>query len=92
MWESEELTPPSFSLPKQWPHPKEEQDARDSAQPESVFSPTTKEAIHSGPSGKILRLEAVSVELEKLPRTKPNTHRGKDKSLFVHLKWKMCIF
>ncbi|KAF1891420.1 hypothetical protein Lal_00017054 [Lupinus albus] len=50
MWESEELTPPSFSLPKQWPHPKEEQDARDSAQPESVFSPTTKEAIHSGPS------------------------------------------
>ncbi|KAE9585564.1 hypothetical protein Lalb_Chr24g0392651 [Lupinus albus] len=26
---------------------------------------------------EILRLEAVSVELEKLPRTKPNTHRGK---------------
>ncbi|KAF1867062.1 hypothetical protein Lal_00049490 [Lupinus albus] len=25
---------------------------------------------------EILRLEAVSVELEKLPRTKPNTHRG----------------
>ncbi|KAF1882575.1 hypothetical protein Lal_00002753 [Lupinus albus] len=24
---------------------------------------------------EILRLEAVSVELEKLPRTKPNTHR-----------------
>ncbi|KAF1864058.1 hypothetical protein Lal_00031218 [Lupinus albus] len=27
---------------------------------------------------EILRLEAVSVELEKLPRTKPNTHRGVD--------------
>ncbi|KAF1898783.1 hypothetical protein Lal_00022728 [Lupinus albus] len=28
--------------------------------------------------GKILKLEAVSVELEKLPRTKPNTHQGVD--------------
>ncbi|KAF1883320.1 hypothetical protein Lal_00015112 [Lupinus albus] len=27
---------------------------------------------------KILKLEAVSVELEKLSRTKPNTHRGVD--------------
>ncbi|KAF1898546.1 hypothetical protein Lal_00023548 [Lupinus albus] len=38
---------------------------------------------------EILRLEAVSVELEKLPRTKPNTHRDKDKSLIEHLESKM---
>ncbi|KAF1869303.1 hypothetical protein Lal_00018395 [Lupinus albus] len=38
---------------------------------------------------EILRLEAVSVELEKLPRTKPNPHRGKDKSLIEHLESKM---
>ncbi|KAE9595367.1 hypothetical protein Lalb_Chr17g0338051 [Lupinus albus] len=30
---------------------------------------------------KILKLEAMSVELAKLPRTKLNTHQGKDKSL-----------
>ncbi|KAF1869375.1 hypothetical protein Lal_00018470 [Lupinus albus] len=29
----------------------------------------------------ILKLEAVSVELEKLPRTKPNTHQGENPSL-----------
>ncbi|KAF1859410.1 hypothetical protein Lal_00009994 [Lupinus albus] len=32
---------------------------------------------------EILRLEAVSVELEKLPRTKPNTHRATSARVYV---------
>ncbi|KAF1885919.1 hypothetical protein Lal_00015414 [Lupinus albus] len=41
---------------------------------------------------KILKLEAVSVELEKLSRNKPNTHRGHiwHQGHFGHYKWMMC--
>ncbi|KAF1898757.1 hypothetical protein Lal_00000659 [Lupinus albus] len=41
----------------------------------SRLSKTKLQDLESQSLGKILRLEAVSVELEKLPRTKPNTHR-----------------